>query len=94
MNRAAWSVFGLTQEPDVAFTAKFIGTGELPARADGRRGTLMLLGVKDGQLTGDRAVFVGTTLNLKYRAPAGDGEAVAECKGKYRDVMYFTGDGG
>jgi hypothetical protein len=93
MNRAAWSVFGLTQEPDLSFTAKFISAGELPSRADGRRGTLMLVGVKDGQLTGDRAVFVGATLNLKYRHPAGDGASVAECRGKYRDVMYFRADG-
>jgi len=88
-NRSEWSVFGMTQEPDVTFTAKFRGFGELPARVDGRRCTLMLLGLKDGQLTGDRVVFTGVVLNMKFRAPAGDGEVTVECTGKYRDVLYF-----
>jgi hypothetical protein len=81
---------GKTQPGDLSIGGKLKGFAEGLTRFDGLRTTCMLIGVKDGQVTGDRLVFTQWVPNLKARLPEGDGDAMVDAEGKFVEHMFFV----
>lgn len=89
MESDRWIKRGKTQPGELSIGHKLQSLVEGFMRFDGIKTTIMLVGLKDGQLTGDRIVFTECVMNVKGRLPEGDGEADANVTGKFREVLMF-----
>lgn len=82
---------GKSQVGKLTLGAKFFGMGDGLARFSGDKTTAMLVGIKDGQVTGDRLVFTQWVPSCAYKLPEGDGEAMANNEeGKYNELLMFV----
>jgi hypothetical protein len=60
-------------------------------RFDSSKTTAMLVGIKDGQVTCDRAVFTQYVPNVDINLPEGEGEAMENAAtGKFVDHLFFV----
>ncbi|MGN6552298.1 MAG: hypothetical protein ACTHLW_00990 [Verrucomicrobiota bacterium] len=84
-----WIKRGKTQAGELSIGSKLQGFAEGMARFDGAKATCMLVGIKDGELTGDRLVFTDYVCSLSPKLPDGEGEAMAEATGKYKEALFF-----
>ena len=84
---------GKTQPGELKIGSKFFSMAEGMARFDGLKTTCMLVGVKDGQLMGDRLTFTEYTPTIKPRLPDGDGEAMHDAEGKFVEHLFFVAPG-
>lgn len=90
MEADAYIKRGKTQPGELNIGGKLKGFAEGLARFDGLKTTVMLVGLKDGQVTGDRLVFTQWVPNLKPRLPDGDGEAMIDATGKFSEHLFFV----
>jgi hypothetical protein len=81
---------GKTLPGDLKLGQKIKGWADGLARIGGFLSTVMLVGIKDGQVTSDRVVFLNFRAAPKFMLPEGEGEATAEADGKFTDVLYFV----
>ena len=81
---------GKSQPGDLNISNKLFGFGDGLARFDGHKTTAMLVGLKDGQVLGDRLVFTEFTPTVKVKAPDGDGEAMLDGNGKFVEHLFFV----
>lgn len=81
---------GMTQEGILSVTGKLNGFGDGLARFDGELCTAMLVGIKDGQVIGDRLVFIDWTAACKPSLPDQDGESTISAEGKYTEAAFFV----
>jgi hypothetical protein len=81
---------GKTQPGEITIGDKLKGFAEGLARYDGGKLTLMAVGIKDGQVTGDRLVFTQFVPTTKNKLPEGDGEAVSDAVGKFVEHLFFV----
>jgi hypothetical protein len=84
-----WIKRGKTQPGELTINSKMQSFSEGMARFDGDKGTCMLVGIKDGELTGDRLVFTDFVCALAPKLPDGEGEAMFEASGKYKEGLFF-----
>lgn len=82
---------GKTGKGDLTLDSKFGGMADKLTRFDGAKTTAMLVGLKDGQVTCDRIVFVDFTPGVEVNLPDGEGEAMENAAtGKYMEALYFV----
>ena len=94
METDAFIKLGMSKPGDLTISSNFRGFADDMARFDGQPGTAMLIGLKDGQLIGDRLVFVRYVPNLEIKNPAGEGESMADAgSGKYKELLMFVAPG-
>lgn len=84
-----WIKRGMTQPGELTIGSKLQSFVEGMMRYDGLKCTVMLVGLKDGQVTGDRLVFTEYVQTGKPRLPEGEGEAEIPSTGKFKEVLYF-----
>ena len=84
-----WIKRGKTQPGELTIGSKLQSFVEGMMRYDGLKCTLMLVGLKDGVVTGDRLVFTEYVQTVKPRLPDGDSEAEIPSTGKFKEVFYF-----
>ncbi len=84
-----WNKRGKSRPSNLTLNSKFRGFIDGVGRYDGQKCTLMLVGVKDGQVTGDRLVFTQFVPSVKPTLPDGEGEAMIPCEGKFVDHLFF-----
>lgn len=89
MEADAFVKAGKSQPGELKIDSKLFNLGDGMPRFDGLKTTVMLVGVKDGQLTGERLVFCGWHGTIKPRLPDGDGEAMVPTEGKFEDHAFF-----
>lgn len=80
---------GKTTPGDLSMSSKLKGIAAGMARFAGSKVTAMLVGLKDGQVIGDRIVFTGYVPGTTINAPEGEGEAVERVEGKFEEVLCF-----
>jgi hypothetical protein len=91
METGAYVKRGKTKVPMLTIAEKFKGFHDGLARLDGGRVTVMLVGVKDGQLTADRIVFTDWIPSMETKLPDGDGEATNDnSEGHYGEALVFS----
>ncbi len=81
---------GKTQPGEITVGDKLKGFAEGLMRFDGLKCTLMAVGIKDGQVTGDRLVFTQFVPTCKVKLPEGDGEATSDAIGKFVEHLFFV----
>jgi hypothetical protein len=82
---------GVTMVGEVTLDANFVGMADRLTRFDGARSTLMLVGLKDGEITTDRLVFTNYTPNVAANLGDADGEAVENAAtGLFQDHLFFV----
>jgi hypothetical protein len=81
---------GMTTPGTLSMGASFKGVAAGMSRFAGSKVTAMLLGKKDGQVTGERYVFTGFVPGVSFSM--GDGDAVSSetCDGKFEEVLVFS----
>jgi hypothetical protein len=89
MEASAFTKSGKTKKGELSTRFKFKGFADGIARFLGHKGTLMLEGVKDDIVTGDRVVFTQCKMGSSHDIPDGDGEHVIEASGEFVEVMMF-----
>lgn len=89
MEASAFTKAGKTKKGELSGRFKFVGFADGVSRFLGHRGTLLLEGVKDGQVTGDRVVFTEALLGSRHNIPDGEGEHVIEVTGEYVETLQF-----
>lgn len=94
METDAFIKLGMSKAGDLTISSHFRGFADDLSRFDGQRSTVMLVGLKDGQLIGDRLVFASYVPNLEIKNPAGEGESMADAtNGKYKELLMFVAPG-
>lgn len=94
METDAFIKLGMSKPGDLAISSHFRGFADDLSRFDGQPCTAMLVGLKDGQLIGDRLVFTRYVPNLEVKNPAGEGESMADAtNGKYKELLMFVAPG-
>jgi len=94
METDAFIKLGMSKPGDLTISSNFRGFADDMARFDGQPCTAMLIGLKDGQLVGDRLAFVRYVPNLEIKNPAGEGESMADASsGKYKELLMFVAPG-
>ncbi len=84
---------GKTKPANLTISQKLAGFHDGLARLDGGKVTVMLRGLKDGQVTGDVLVFTDWTPTFANELPDGDGEAMMNSdEGKYGELLMFFAD--
>jgi hypothetical protein len=82
---------GVTLVGEVTLDANFVGMASRLTRFTGARTTLMLVGLKDGEITTDRLVFVNYTPNVAVNLGDGDGESMENAAtGLFQDHLFFV----
>lgn len=81
---------GKTAKGELTIKHKLKGFADGLARFGGAKGTVMLIGLKDGQLIGDRVVFTQFVVAPKHDLPEGEGEANTEGMGKFAEHLFFV----
>jgi hypothetical protein len=82
---------GKTRPGDMTIDSKFGGMADRLTRFDSSKTTAMLVGIKDGQVTCDRAVFTQYVPNVDINLPEGEGEAMENAAtGKFVDHLFFV----
>ncbi len=84
-----WIKRGKTQAGELSIGSKLQSFAEGMARFDGAKSTVMLVGIKDGELTGDRLVFTDYVCALSSKLPDGEGDAMFEATGKFKEALFF-----
>lgn len=84
-----WVKRGKAQPGELTIGSKFRSFVEGMARYSGQKCTVMLVGLKEGQVTTDRLVFTQYVETVKPKLPEGDGEATMEATGKFVDHLFF-----
>jgi hypothetical protein len=80
---------GKSNPGELSIGSKFKGFAQGLSRFSGDKVTAMLIGVKEGQVTGDRLVFTNYVPTIETRLPDGEGEAMADSKGKFQELLMF-----
>jgi hypothetical protein len=80
---------GKSNPGELSIGSKFKGFAQGLSRFSGDKVTAMLIGIKEGQVTGDRLVFTNYVPTIETRLPDGEGEAMADSKGKYQELLMF-----
>lgn len=94
METDAFIKLGMSKAGDLTISSNFRGFADDLSRFDGQPCTAMLIGLKDGQIVGDRLVFVRYVPNLEIKNPAGEGESMADASsGKYKELLMFVAPG-
>lgn len=94
METDAFIKLGMSKPGDLTISSNFRGFADDLARFDGQPSTAMLVGLKDGQLIGDRLVFARYVPNIEIKNPAGEGESMADAtSGKYKELLMFVAPG-
>ncbi len=94
METDAFIKLGMSKPGDLTISSNFRGFADDLSRFDGQPSTAMLVGLKDGQLIGDRLVFARYVPNLEVKNPAGEGESMADAtSGKYKELLMFVAPG-
>jgi len=82
---------GKTGKGQLTIDSKFGGMADRLSRFDGAKTTAMLVGIKDGQVTTDRLVFVQYIPGVEVSLPDGDGEAMENAaSGVFVDHLFFV----
>ncbi|HEX3800258.1 MAG TPA: hypothetical protein VH413_16300 [Verrucomicrobiae bacterium] len=89
METDAFIKSGMSQPGELSIGSNLVDFEAGMARFDGQKTTCMLIGLKDGQLQGDRIVFQQYHGTVKPKLPTGDGEATIEAAGKFADLLIF-----
>ena len=82
---------GKTGKGEFTVDSKFGTMVDRLTRFDGAKTTVMMVGIKEGQVTNDRIVFTQAVPGVTVELPDGEGEAVekaASCK--YVDQLFFV----
>jgi hypothetical protein len=85
-----WVKRGKAAPGELSIGSKFRSFTDGMARYSGQKCTCMLVGLKEGAVTGDRLVFTQWVGAVKPKLPDGDGEATIECAGKFVDHLFFV----
>jgi hypothetical protein len=85
-----WIKRGKSQPGDLRVGSKLQSFAEGLARLDGFKGTLMAVGLKDGQVIGDRLIWTEAVLNVDPKLPDGLGEATISASGKFSNHGFFV----
>ncbi|HEV2329356.1 MAG TPA: hypothetical protein VGY56_11275 [Verrucomicrobiae bacterium] len=94
METDAFIKLGMSKAADLTMSSNFRGFADDLSRFDGQPCTAMLIGLKDGQIIGDRLVFVRYVPNLEIKNPAGEGESMADASsGKFQELLMFVAPG-
>ena len=82
---------GVTMMGEVTLDVNFTGMASRLTRFNGARTTLMLVGLKDGEVTTDRLVFTQYTPNVAANLGDGDGESMENAAtGLFQDHLFFV----
>jgi len=82
---------GKTKPAMLTISQKFKTFADGLARLDGGKVTALLVGLKDGQVTNERIVFVDWIPSLAGKLPDGEGEAMMDGEeGKYGEALIFV----
>lgn len=90
MQADAFIKAGKTPLAELMISGKLKTFADGLARIDGHKVTIMLEGVLDGQVLGDRLVFTQFRANVRPSLPDGDGEATVKAEGKYSELFMFA----
>lgn len=86
----AFVKLGRTSPGDLEIEGKFRSPQEGLSRFSGDKVTCKLIGVKEGQVTGDVLVFTQFVPNVSYSLPDGDDVVLVNCKGKFVELLMFS----
>jgi hypothetical protein len=81
---------GMTTPGTLSMGASFKGVAAGMSRFAGSKVTAMLLGKKDGQVTGERYVFTGFVPGVSFAMGEGDAVSSEKCDGKFEEVLVFS----
>ncbi len=90
METDAFVKAGKSSPGKLSVTTKFKSAADGLARFSGMKGTAKLVGIKDGQVTGDVIVFSQFRLGSEITLPEGDSDASVKGEGKFVEAMFFT----
>jgi hypothetical protein len=90
MDATAYTKSGMSQVGEFSLKSKLRSFADGISRFDGARVTLMAVGLKDGQVTGDRVVLTSCLPFAKHTNPEGEGVSMVDISGKFVDVLFFS----
>lgn len=90
METDAFVKAGKSRPGELSISSKLKSFATGLARYAGQKTTAMLVGVKDGLLTGDRLVFTEHRVSNEINLPDGDGVAMETSNGKFVELLMFV----
>lgn len=90
MDATAYTKSGMSQVGEFSLKSKLRSFADGISRFDGARCTVMAVGLKDGQVTGDRVVLTSALPFAKHTNPEGEGVSMVDISGKFVDVLFFS----
>ena len=89
LNSSRWVAAGMTPEPEITFTQKFVSNSEIVQRLSGRHVTLMVEIYKNDQVLSSRAIYTEAILNWSHDSGEGEAPVMRNSTARFKDALYF-----
>ena len=89
LNSSRWVTAGMTPEPEITFTQKFVSNSEIVQRLSGRHVTLMVEILKNDQVLSSRAIYTEAILNWSHDSGEGEAPVMRNSTARFKDALYF-----
>lgn len=89
LNSSYWTTVGMTPDPEITFTQKFVSNSEIVQRLSGRHVTLMVEILKNNAVLSSRVVFTEATLNWSQDSGEGEAPVMRNSTARFKDALYF-----
>lgn len=92
LNSSRWVVNGMSVEPEITFTQKFLSNTEIIQRLAGQHVTLMVEIYKNDAVLSDRIIFTESILHWGNDSGEGESPVMRNVTARFKEAFYFYSD--